>query len=74
MHSFKYSLYYDNELRITELYSNITLLSKLLFWPNKKNMVGSGYILNKIRVGRLFTFFENFFYLESSDLLGNEIR
>ena len=57
MHSFQYSLYYDNELRITELYSNITLLSKLLFWPNKKNMDGSGYILNKIRVGRLFTFF-----------------
>ena len=36
MHSFKYSLYYDNEHRITELYSNIKLLSKLLFWPNKK--------------------------------------
>ena len=61
MHSFKYSLYYDNELRLTELYSYITLLSKILFWPNKKNMCGSCYILNKIRVGRLFTFFENFF-------------
>ena len=40
----------------------------------KRHMVGSSYILNKIRVGRLFTFFENFFYLEYSDLLGNEIR
>ena len=29
MHSFKYSLYYDNELRLTELYSYITLLSKI---------------------------------------------
>ena len=37
-------------------------------------MVGSGYILNKIRVGRLFTFFENFFYLEYSDLLGTDIK
>ena len=24
MHSFKYSLYYDNELRITELYSDLS--------------------------------------------------
>ena len=55
--------------RIRSLLANASGRVEFYTPANKK-----GYILNKIRVGRLFTFFENFFYLEYSDLLGNEIR